>query len=98
MELEEGVMTIATLVTSQTVALAAWLGSATLLANTVIASGLVIMEGAVYNPFANVPIGVTRVHITPGTLVPLTEALNVTDSPAFKDAEDGVRFIVMGLV
>jgi hypothetical protein len=57
-----------------------------------------MVDGAVYNPFASVPIGVTRDHITPGTLVPLTDASKVADSPALRDAEDGVRFIVMGLL
>ena len=91
-------MAIPTVVTSQTVALAVLLGSATLLANTVIACGLLIVEGAVYNPFAKVPIGVTRDHTTADKFVLLTKALNVTDSPAFKDAEDGVTLIVTGLL
>ena len=91
-------MAIPTLVTSQTVALPTWLGSARLLANTVTACGLLMVEGAVYTPFTNVPIGVTRVHITPGTFVPLTDASNVADSPALRDADEGVSFIVMGLL
>jgi len=97
-ELEEGVIATATLVTSQTVALPTLLGSATLLANTVTACGLPMVEGAVYNPFTNVPIGVTRDHITPGTFVPLTDASKVADSPAFRDVEDGVTLIVRGLL
>ena len=97
-ELEEGAIATATLVTSQTVALPALLGSATLLANTVTACGLLMVGGAVYNPFTNVPIGVTRDQITPGTFVPLTDASNVADSPAFRDVEDGVTLIVTGLL
>jgi hypothetical protein len=96
--MEGGAIAIPTLATSQTVALAALSGFATLLANTVIACGLVIVKGAVYDPSTNVPIGVTRDHITPGTFVPLTTASNVADSPAFKDDEDGVTFIVTGLL
>jgi hypothetical protein len=57
-----------------------------------------MVEGAVYTPFTNVPIGVTRAHITPGTFVPLTDASNVADSPALRDADEGVSFIVMGLL
>ena len=97
-EVEEGAIAIPTPVTSQTVALATLLGSATLLANTVTACGLLIVDGAVYIPFDNVPMGVTRDHITPGTFVPLTDAWNVADSPAFSEAEEGVTFIARGLL
>ena len=96
-EAEEGVIVTPTLVTSQTVALTTLLKSAQLLATTVTACGLLMVEGAVYNPLINVPIGGIRDHVTSGTFVPLTNASNVADSPAFRDAEEGVRFIVTGL-
>jgi hypothetical protein len=50
----------------------------------------------VYIPFDNVPMGVTSDHITPGRFVPLTDAWNVADSPAFNEAEEGATFIVSG--
>ena len=96
-EAEEGIIVTPTLVTSQTVALATLLESAKLLATTVTACGLLMVEGAVYNPLINVPIGGIRDQITAGTFVPLTNASNVADSPAFTDAEEGVRFIATGL-
>jgi hypothetical protein len=74
------------------------LASARLLAITVTACGLLMVAGAVYIPLITVPIGGTRDHVTPCTFVPLTEAVNVADSPAFKDADEGVTFIAMGLV
>jgi hypothetical protein len=95
---EEGLIVIPTLASSQTVALATLLGSAKLRAITVRACGLPMVEGAVYDPLINVPIGGSRDQVTPGTFVPFTNALNVADSPAFRDVEEGVMLIATRLL
>jgi len=97
-EAEEGLIVTPPPATSQTVALATLYGSTTLLAITVTACGLEMTAGAVYDPLINVPIGGSRDQVTPVRLVPLTDAWNCTDSPAFRDAEGGARYIAKGLI
>lgn len=72
-----------------TVALADFVGSATLVAVTVTFGELVMLAGAVYTPFTNVPTCGFRDHVTAEFDVPLTDAAKVAVCPAFKDAVFG---------
>jgi hypothetical protein len=55
-----------------------------------------MVAGAVYTPFTTVPTAGLRDHVTAVLLVPLTEAVKVTDWPALSDAVAGPTVTATG--
>jgi hypothetical protein len=92
-----GAIAIAGVGVSDIEAFAVLVGSAMLAAVNTTFCAVVIVAGAVYNPFVTVPIAGVSDQVTPVLVVPLTEAVNCCACPALTDVNVGNTDIKIGV-